>query len=131
MSITGKFYEGKSVYIALKKNGHYGLFASRPFDGANQPIINIRIGRKQDDSDIYSIEIAEGHYLHPYGRYTNHSCDPSAFIDKSSGYLFTGREIAIDEEITFDYLLTESNIKANFICQCGADNCIGKIGTDK
>lgn len=126
-----KFHEGKGVYIAMKENGHYGLFATKPFDGIHQPIIEISTGRKQNDSDIYTIEIDEGHFLHPYGRYTNHSCDPSAFVDKSSGYLFSAREIAVDEEITFDYLTTETRIKANFQCNCGATNCVGKIGTDK
>lgn len=125
-----KFHEGKNVYIAIKKNGHYGLFATREFD-ANEPILDIKIGRRQDDSDIYTIEIDEGHILHPYGRYTNHSCDPSAFVDKLAGYLFAGRNIAIDEEITFDYLATETELKANFTCTCGADVCVGKIGTDK
>ena len=125
-----EFHEGKGVYIALKENGHYGLFAARTFE-YHEPVLDIKIGRKQNDSDIYTIEIDEGHILHPYGRYTNHSCDPSAFVDKSSGYLFAGRSIRIDEEITFDYLSSETNIKANFACTCGSANCVGKIGTDK
>ena len=128
---TGEYHEGKGVYIALKEDGHYGLYAATVFDGTNQPIIDIGIGRKQNDSDIYTIEIDEGHFLHPYGRYTNHSCDPSAFVDKSSGYLLSTREIAVDEEITFDYLASETNIKANFHCNCGAVNCVDKIGADK
>ena len=125
-----EYHEGKGVYIAMKEDGHYGLFAATVFDGTHQPIIDISIGRKQDESDFYTINIDAGHFLHPYGRYTNHSCDPSAFVDKSSGYLFSAREIAVDEEITFDYLVSESDIKANFHCNCGADNCIDKIGTD-
>ena len=126
-----EYHEGKGVYIALKEDGHYGLFAAKRMDCTNYPILNIGIGRKQDDGDFYTIEIDEGHILHPYGRYTNHSCNPSAFVDKSSGYLLSTREIAVDEEITFDYLASETNIKANFECNCGADNCVGKIGSDK
>ena len=114
----------------MKDDGHYGLFAARVF-GYHDPIIEISIGRKQNDSDIYTIEVDEGHFLHPYGRYTNHSCDPSAFVDKSSGYLFALGRIEVDEEITFDYLASETSIKANFECNCGADNCVGKIGTDR
>jgi len=122
--------EGKGVYIARREDGMYGLFAASRFEH-HQPIIDISNGDKQDDSDFYSIEIDAGHYFHPYGRYTNHSCDPSAFVGKPGGYLFAAGDIAIGEEITFDYLVSESNIKANFHCNCGADNCVDKIGSDK
>ena len=126
--MRGEFKQGKGVYIARRKGGMYGLFAARTFED-HEPIIDVSSGDKQDESDLYSIEIDKGHYFHPYGRYTNHSCDPTGFV--SFDFLFASRFIKIDEEITFDYLVSESNIIANFICNCGADNCIGKIGTDK
>ena len=126
-----EYHEGKGVYIALKENGHYGLFAATVFDCTPHPILDIKIGRKEDEGNIYTIEIEEGHILHPYGRYTNHSCDPSAYVDRKSGYLFSARRIEVDEEITFNYLESERNIKANFVCECGSENCVGKIGTDR
>lgn len=124
-----RWIEGKGMYIARRKDGMYGLFAARAFED-HEPIMNIGNGDKQNDGDFYTIEIDAGHYFHPYGRYTNHSCDPSAFVRKSDGYLYSTRYVAIGDEITFDYLESETDIKANFHCGCGADNCVGKIGTD-
>lgn len=125
-----EFKEGRNLYIDRRENGMHSLFAIKGFY-ANSPIIYIKDGDKQDEGDLYTIEIDEGHFFHPYGRYTNHSCDPTAYVDRKSGYLFSKRELFEDEEITFDYLSTERSIKANFICNCGSDNCVGKIGTDK
>ena len=128
--MKGVFKEGKGVYIDRREDGMYGLFAARTFE-YHEPIIDISDGDKQDESDLYTINIDAGHYFHPYGRYTNHSCDPTGFVGKPSSYLFASRFIEIDEEITFDYLASETDIKANFHCNCGADNCVDKIGTDK
>lgn len=126
--MKGEFKEGKGVYIARRKDCMYGLFAARTFED-HEPIIDISIGIAQAESDFYSIEIDKGHFFHPYGRYTNHSCDPTGFVEFD--FLFASRFIYVDEEITFDYLTSESNIKANFHCNCGAGNCVGKIGSDR
>ena len=128
--MKGKFKEGKGVYIDRREDGMHGLFASRTFED-NEPIIDINDGDLRNESDFYTIETDKGNVFHPYGRYTNHSCDPTAFVGKPSGLLFANRYIEIDEEITFDYLASETNIQANFHCNCGADNCVDKIGTDK
>ena len=117
--MKGEFKEGKGVYIARREDGTYGLFAARTFE-YHEPIIDVSTGIEQDEGDLYTIEIFNRHFFHPYGRYTNHSCDPTAFV--SCNYLFAARFLAVDEEITFDYLESESTIKANFHCNCGADN---------
>lgn len=121
-----KWIGGPGVYIARREDGMYGLFATSQFE-RYQPIILISDGDKQDDGDFYTIEVDEGHYFHPYGRYTNHSCDPTSYVDKKIGWLFAAREITAGEEITFDYLSSETEIKANFHCHCGADNCVGQV----
>ena len=120
-----QFQEGRGLYIARRNDEMYGLFA---VDGyyADSPIIDIASGIEQDDSDFYSIEVNGQHFFHPYGRYTNHSCDPTAYVGQG-GYLFAIRELDPDEEITFNYLSSENSIKANFHCNCGAENCVGRI----
>ena len=128
--MKGEFKLGKGVYIDRRADGMYGLFAAQDFE-MHEIIIDIRDGDKQDESDFYTIEVEDGHYFHPYGRYTNHSCDSTAFVSMPSGLLLACGFIDVDKEITFNYLDSESNIKANFHCNCGANNCVGKIGTDK
>jgi SET domain-containing protein len=39
------------------------------------------------------------------------------------------RDIKIGEEINFDYTKNESNISTSFQCKCGAEKCIGLIGS--
>jgi uncharacterized protein len=62
---------------------------------------------------------------------TNHSCNPNCTI-VGKNELVARRDIAIGEEITFDYSLT---VMPNFYtknwqmtCCCGTDNCRKQIG---
>jgi hypothetical protein len=66
---------------------------------------------------------------HPWGRYTNHSCNPSCYVLKSDRTMRALRDIKIGEEINFDYTKNESNISTSFQCKCGAKKCVGLIGS--
>lgn len=58
---------------------------------------------------------------------TNHSCDPNSSFSES-GMLTAIRDIAKDEEITYDYLLHPIPASPwNFECHCGSSNCVGRI----
>lgn len=66
-------------------------------------------------------------------RFINHSCDPNCDTepwivncDKRIG-IFANRDIAIDEEFTFNYQLEQFG-DAKTKCLCGAANCAGFIG---
>jgi SET domain-containing protein len=61
----------------------------------------------------------------------NHSCDPNSGF-KGQIFLVAMRDIAVGEEITFDYAMTisesvGSNIVFNMKCNCGSPHCRGKI----
>lgn len=57
---------------------------------------------------------------------TNHSCDPNAGIVRDV-FLAAMRDIAKDEEITFDYsVITADNWKLE--CKCGSPSCRKIIG---
>lgn len=58
---------------------------------------------------------------------TNHSCDPNSSFNED-GMLVALRDIARDEEITYDYLLHPIPASPwNFACHCGSSNCVGWI----
>ncbi len=58
---------------------------------------------------------------------TNHSCDPNAAFN-DGGMLIALRDIVMDEEITYDYLLHPIPASPwNFECLCRAVDCIGWI----
>lgn len=61
-------------------------------------------------------------------KFAAHSCEPNAcFLDKKPA-LIALRDIAAGEEITIDYLATETIITHPFQCRCGSHKCRGWIG---
>ena len=70
----------------------------------------------------------DGIRIEPTGslRFLNHSCSPNAFfVDR---WLEALGEIDDGEEITIDYLATESEITTGFKCTCGSKKCRDWIG---
>jgi uncharacterized protein len=64
------------------------------------------------------------------GDYINHSCQPNAGINGQI-YLVAMRDIAVNEEITFDYCMTISDdLFAKMECHCGTKNCRGIVTSD-
>lgn len=66
--------------------------------------------------------------------YINHSCDPNAGF-KGQIFLVAMREIAVNEEILFDYAMELDDVTNNLfpyrmVCKCGSKLCRGVI-TDK
>jgi hypothetical protein len=55
----------------------------------------------------------------------NHSCDPNCVVvfDAPKIHLIALRDIAVGEEITYDYALTIFNDAWQMSCNCGATKC--------
>ena len=60
------------------------------------------------------------------GDMINHSCEPNCGIAGTSSVQAL-RDIEIDEELTFDYAMSDSSQYDEFICRCGKEKCIEKI----
>ena len=56
----------------------------------------------------------------------NHSCDPN-LVFEDDWTLIAWRDIEKGEELTYDYGTEDFDVHP-FECQCGAENCRGKIG---
>jgi SET domain-containing protein len=56
----------------------------------------------------------------------NHSCEPSCGL-MGATVLKARRDIAVGEELTFDYAMCDSSQYDEFICACGKSNCREKI----
>ncbi|MDY6938056.1 MAG: SET domain-containing protein [Cyanobacteriota bacterium] len=104
-----------------------GVFAARNFSRGE----TVAIGRKvrvlpertphsiQMDFDLHVL-IDEPAVL------INHCCNPNTGVRKNQwgGYDFVALvDIAISEEITFDYETTETEFSARFQCNCGVPDC--------
>jgi len=57
-----------------------------------------------------------------YGFYFNHSCRPNSAV-KGKTRVVAIRDIKKNEEITFDYSLSEADIFWHIKCDCGSKNC--------
>ena len=52
----------------------------------------------------------------------NHSCEPNLGLQGQIVYVAL-RDIAVDEELTFDYAMNEDDPNEIMKCQCGTENC--------
>jgi uncharacterized protein len=62
-------------------------------------------------------EEREGGMMH-----LNHSCEPNLGLQGQIVYVAL-RDIAVDEELTFDYAMNEDDSNEIMTCQCGAESC--------
>ena len=60
------------------------------------------------------------------GDMINHSCEPNCGISGTSSVQAI-RDIEIDEELTFDYAMSDSSQYDEFICACGKEKCREKV----
>lgn len=60
-------------------------------------------------------------------QYLNHRCEPNGYINTAERTFRALRNIKRGEEITFNYLTTESVMAVPFNCTCGSSNCFGFI----
>ncbi len=79
----------------------------------------------QIDEELYLLTAAE---KEPNDCF-NHSCDPNLGFSGQVG-LVAMRDIQADEELTFDYAMSDGSPYDEFDCRCGAKNCRGKVTGD-
>jgi hypothetical protein len=60
-------------------------------------------------------------------QYLNHSCEPNGYINTAELAFRALKNIKQGEEITFNYLTTESEMAVPFNCICGSPVCFGLI----
>lgn len=89
------------------------------------------IGKKLGPSEI---QITENLFIGPATEeereggmmHLNHSCEPNLGLQGQIVYVAL-RDIAIDEELTFDYATNDDDPNEIMKCRCGAESCRGVI----
>jgi len=81
-----------------------------------------------DDHDDHYVQIDRDHYMGPSGQlddFVNHSCSPNAGLRVTPGdvTLVAIRDIAANEEITWDYSTTMEEDEWEMDCHCGSPVC--------
>lgn len=86
----------------------------------------------QENPDQHSLQVKEHKHQtstesKAYENFIKHLCDPNCYIDFESLELKTLRDIQQNEEISFNYLTTEYDMKVPFTCNCGSEKCKKEI----
>lgn len=136
MSIS--YLSPKAEKRSCPEKGGFGLFAR--VDISSGELLCVWGGAiyrvsQLDDLDpkrvSHGIQVEDELYLIPSGEedsadYVNHSCAPNAGLSGQIS-LVAMRNIAAEEEICFDYAMSDSSDYDEFECQCGTPNCRRKI----
>jgi uncharacterized protein len=115
----------------------FGLFANAPIQKGELllimggDIINPQQLAQLDHT--FSIQVEENLYICPIGTQKayriNHSCNPT--VGPVGQITFVAlRDIAVDEEISYDYAMTDGTAYDEFECHCGGEHCRGMISGD-
>ena len=59
----------------------------------------------------------------------NHSCEPNCGM-RNATTIVAMRDIAVGEELTFDYAMSDASDYDEFECNCGTSLCRGKVRAD-
>ena len=124
--------------VEVRENERYkGVFATEDIRSGSV-IFHLR-GTVSTRPTKYTIQLGEERHLEapPFRKasdkldycwkYLNHSCAPNGYINAAELIFLALRDIAMGEEITFNYLSTETEMDVPFNCRCGSANCFGFI----
>jgi len=87
-----------------------------------------------NDKEIYLFNLnkrydLDGDFKFNTARLINHSCDPNCEVleDNKKLWIFAMRDIKKNEELTYDYGFSFDKDYKQYVCKCGAKNCVGYI----
>lgn len=119
-----------SVEVGLNEDGQRRLITRHPIEAGSE-IVQVA-GTVRRTPSRFSIQVGPRKHLDEMGpvNATNHSCDPSAFVDFSHPerlVLRALRDIGAGQEVTIHYCATEYEMAEPFACDCGAVSCVGLV----
>lgn len=130
-------YQEESPIEVRDNDGFKGVFATEGIS-EDSVIFNLR-GTISTQPTKYTIQLgARQHLNFPAIRranddldycwqFLNHCCEPNGYMNTAERTFRALRDIAPGEEITFNYLTTESEMAVPFNCICGSSNCFGFV----
>lgn len=127
------------VYVQNAGSKGRGVYAKMPIRAGEFALEFAGVIKPLKDASVMSLQVDDDLAIESTGDiddYLNHSCNPNCKveIDRTDDsvfiYLSALRDIASDEELTFNYNSTEADMVAqgcSFRCQCGEPYCMGEI----
>jgi hypothetical protein len=132
-----EWYESNAQIEVRDRGGYKGVFAAE--DIAEDSVVFYLKGTVTTSPTQYTIQLGRNRHLNfpPIRKpgddldycwqFLNHSCEPNGYMDTDDLTFRAGRNIGRGEEITFNYLTTESEMTVPFSCNCGSAICFGYI----
>ncbi len=123
--------------LVPEKGGH-GLFAVEPISEGELLVVwggEIRtadqLAEINGGSNVYGVQVEEDIYLWSIEEgdpadYVNHSCNPNGWLSGQIS-LIARRPIAVGEEVSYDYAMTDASDFDSFECHCGDPLCRGNV----
>lgn len=136
-------YRKTSNYVSPKvearpkpEKGSWGVFACEPIPKGEMLLMwggrvvsGQELATLSHDQQAHGVQVEVDLYLAPYcageydaGDFINHSCEPNAGLSGAT-IVVAMRAIMEDEEICFDYAMTDSSPYDEFECACGTASC--------
>lgn len=124
----------KGLRFVYAEGKGLGIFASRQFNMGEDIISFANTLVDRAHASFEAVQVTDNQYLDTEWlvpeAFINHSCNPNAKLDfrpnqQASAYIAI-KDIANDEEITFNYLTTEYDMEKSgrdFDCMCGSTQC--------
>ena len=134
----------KSYKVRRSKIDNLGLYAAKNINKGSKiieykgKIITRREAEENPKYDngkaIYLFNLnkrydLDGDFKFNTARLINHSCNPNCEVldDNRQLWIFAMRDIKKNEELTYDYGFSFDKDYKQYICKCGASNCVGYI----
>ena len=121
---------GLSAAVDIKKNQRI-----IQYKGKKVSLNQVETNPKYDnDKPIYLFTLnsrydLDGDFKFNTARLINHSCSPNCEVleYKKQLWIFAMRDIKKNEELTYDYGFSFDKDYKQYVCKCGAKNCVGYI----
>jgi uncharacterized protein len=114
--------------------GGFGLFAREPVEKGEVlalwggvVVSSDRLAEYSEYAQTHGLQVEDNLFLLPLieddpSDYFNHSCSPNSGLNGQI-CLVAMRAVEVDEELCFDYAMSDSNPYDEFECGCGSENC--------
>lgn len=126
----------KKLYVRKSQINGSGIYTEEnikkhEFIAFIQGKVVTMVSNTKEEADAMGLlfGISKTKWIDPTGtiwQYFNHSCDPNTAIIGTKKVIAL-RNIEKDEELTFDYSLTDADLNWEMDCSCGSKNCRKKI----
>lgn len=123
---------------ACNDKGGYGIFACEHIQKGEllsvwggEIVTEEMLKYESMERQTHGVQVEESIYLLPLidndpADFFNHSCNPNAGMNGQI-CLVAMRDIQPDEEICFDYAMSDSSDYDEFECHCGSTRCRGRV----